>query len=49
VRLWHWRLDDLMAAACARLSRNLTLEEWREHLGDEPYRPTCPELPLPKK
>jgi WD40 repeat protein len=49
VRLWHWRLDDLMAAACARLSRNLTLEEWRQHLGDEPYRPTCPELPLPKQ
>jgi WD40 repeat protein len=49
VRLWYWRLDDLMAAACARLSRNFTREEWREYLGDEPYRLTCPDLPVPEK
>jgi WD40 repeat protein len=49
VRLWHWRLDDLMAVACARLARNFTREEWREYLGDEPYRPTCPDLLAPEK
>jgi WD40 repeat protein len=49
VRLWFWRVDDLVAAACRRLPRNLYLEEWREHLGDEPYRTTCPDLPVPEK
>jgi hypothetical protein len=24
------------------VTRNLTPEEWRRHLGDEPYRKTCP-------
>jgi WD40 repeat protein len=45
VRLWPWRLDSLVAEACARSSRNLTLEEWRQHLRTEPYRRTCPERP----
>jgi hypothetical protein len=37
----------LIAEACSRLTRNLTLEEWRQHIGgDEPYRPTCPDLPV---
>jgi WD40 repeat protein len=49
VRLWRWRLDELMAAACARLARNLSREEWREYLGEEPYRLTCPNLPGPEK
>ena len=50
VRLWHWRTADLVAAACGRLPRNLTREEWREYLGEEPYRATCPNLPaLPPK
>jgi WD40 repeat protein len=50
VRLWHWRTADLVAAACGRLPRNLTREEWREYLGNEPYRATCPNLPaLPPK
>ena len=46
-RVWLWRPEDLIAEACARLPRNLTLEEWRQYLGDEPYRSTCPNLPLP--
>ena len=50
VRLWHWRTADLVAVACGRLPRNLTREEWREYLGEEPYRGTCPNLPaLPPK
>jgi WD40 repeat protein len=45
VRQWLLRADDLTAEACARLSRNLNEEEWRQFLGDEPYRKTCPDLP----
>jgi WD40 repeat protein len=44
-RLWLWRRDDLLAEACARLTRNLSQDEWRQFLGAEPYRKTCPELP----
>jgi WD40 repeat protein len=41
----QWRAEDLVAEACARLTRNLTLEEWRQYLPDEPYRKTCDNLP----
>jgi WD40 repeat protein len=44
-RVWLWRPEDLIAAACTRLTRNLTLEEWRQYLGDEPYRKTCTDVP----
>jgi len=27
-RLWLWRPEDLISEACARLTRNLTFEEW---------------------
>jgi len=27
------------------LIMNLTLEEWRQYLGDEPYRKTCANVP----
>ena len=42
---WPWRIDDLIAEACRRLPRNLTLSEWRRHLGEQPYRRTCNALP----
>lgn len=42
--VWLWRPEDLVAEACRRLTRNLTLDEWRRHVGDEPYRKTCPGL-----
>ncbi len=45
VRLWRWRSDDLLKEACLLLTLNLTREEWRQYLGDEPYRKTCPDLP----
>jgi WD40 repeat protein len=44
VRVWLWRPEDLIAEACARLPRNLTPWEWELYIGDEPYRPTCPNL-----
>jgi WD40 repeat protein len=40
-----WRPADLVTEACARLTRNLTPEEWRKYLGEEPFRKTCPDLP----
>ena len=45
LRAWMWRPDDLIAAACARLTRNLTEDEWIRYFGDEPYCRTCSDLP----
>ncbi|HSF80281.1 MAG TPA: hypothetical protein VLA49_03550, partial [Anaerolineales bacterium] len=47
-RVWYWRIEDLINEICRRLSRNLTEEEGQQYLGDEPYRPTCPNLPVPE-
>jgi WD40 repeat protein len=39
------RPDDPAAAACGKVRRNLTRNEWREYLGTrEPYRQTCPQI-----
>jgi WD40 repeat protein len=38
--VWLWQPEDLIAEACARLTRDLTPEEWRQYVGDEPYRKT---------
>jgi len=46
-RVWWWQPEDLIDLACSRLTRNLTREEWRQYLGDESYRATCPNLPIP--
>jgi hypothetical protein len=27
------------------VERNLSRNEWRQYLGDEPYRLTCPSIP----
>jgi WD40 repeat protein len=45
VQLSLWRPQDLLDEACARLTRNLTPEEWHQYLGNQPYRKTCPALP----
>jgi WD40 repeat protein len=39
---WRWGAAAIIAEACDRLGRNLNPEEWRQYLGDEPYRKTCP-------
>lgn len=44
-RVWWWQPEDMIRLACERLTRNLTREEWKQYLGDEPYRATCPNLP----
>lgn len=42
VRRWTLGLDALRDLACRWAGRNLTREEWKESLGAEAYRPTCP-------
>ena len=37
-------VSDLVAQACATVTRNLTREEWERYLPGEPYRATCPDL-----
>jgi WD40 repeat protein len=49
VRVWLWQSQDLIAEACSRLTRNLTLEEWEQYIGDESYRIICPNLPVPEE
>jgi WD40 repeat protein len=46
-RVWLWLPEDLLEELCSRLTRNFTPEEWAQYLGDEPYRATCPNLPVP--
>ena len=45
-RVWYWQIEDLMHAACQRLSRNLTRAEWVHYVGNESFRATCTNLPL---
>lgn len=44
-RLWRLWPDDPVSEACRCVRRNLTYEEWRRYIGDEPYRKTCEAQP----
>jgi WD40 repeat protein len=46
VILWDMELESWLEKACQRANRNLTREEWNRYFGDQPYRATCPDLPL---
>jgi WD40 repeat protein len=47
VRIWVYRPDDLISAACLRVTRNLTRTEWTQYIGDAlPYQAVCPNLPI---
>lgn len=35
-----------LQTACAWLTRNMTFTEWKTYLPNEPYRATCPDLPV---
>jgi len=38
----------LIRGACERVTRNLTIDEWKHYAGPEiPYRRTCENLPFP--
>jgi WD40 repeat protein len=41
VKVWPIKENAVIEEACRRVNRNLTLEEWRQYLGSEPYRETC--------
>jgi WD40 repeat protein len=41
--------DPLHVRACRIANRNLNYSEWRNYMGEQPYRTTCPELPMPKE
>ena len=43
--LWLWRSGDLRDQACARLTRNLSPDEWERWFPKQPYRKICPNLP----
>ena len=45
-RVWLLWPEDLVDEARSRLTRNLTYQEWQQYLPDEPYRKTCPNLPI---
>ena len=46
IRVWP---DDPVEFACSQLSRNMTKNEWRQYIGDEPYSLTCPNIRADKK
>jgi len=39
--------EDLVEAACSRLSTNFSLAQWSNFFGTEEYRELCPGLPVP--
>ena len=43
--LWLWRSGDLRDQACARLTRNLSHDEWKRWFPKQPYRLISPDLP----
>ena len=44
--LWDVRFASWQAQACQLANRNLSWEEWRQYLGDEPYHKTCAAAPV---
>jgi len=47
VRQWIYLPQDLITDACMRLTRNPTLVEWNQYIGDAfPHQTVCPNLPL---
>lgn len=47
VSIEDWRTEDFIFNLCARMTRNLTHEEWLQYVGDSSYRRTCVALPDP--
>jgi WD40 repeat protein len=42
--LWDMDVESWIRRACQLANRNLTRNEWRQYLGNLPYRVTCPDL-----
>jgi WD40 repeat protein/transcriptional regulator with XRE-family HTH domain/tRNA A-37 threonylcarbamoyl transferase component Bud32 len=49
IMLWDVNPESWQARACRRTNRNFTQAEWQQFFGDQPYRATCPELPVPEE
>ena len=49
LKVWEISLKSLLERACRLANRNLTRAEWQRYLGNETYRPTCPQLPVPEE
>jgi WD40 repeat protein len=45
IGLWDLNVESWEQRACRIANRNLTVQEWTQYLGDEPYRRTCPGVP----
>ncbi len=51
-RLWELNVEikpdissaELVSLACTKVARNMTEEEWRQFMGTEAYRLTCPDI-----
>ena len=43
--LYEWNTDPghALEFACRLAGRDFTEAEWRQHFGDRPRQPTCPE------
>ena len=39
--VWDLSADRWLTAACDLVGRNLTRDEWRQHIGSSRYRTTC--------
>ena len=49
-RVWLYRSDLLISDACSRVTRNLTLAEWQQYIGNAlPYEAICENLPTESK
>ena len=47
VTIREYRPEDLIADACSRVTRNLTVAEWKQYVGDAlPYQAICENLPI---
>ena len=45
IRLWDVSPESWLARARAVANRNMTHQEWREFMGERPYRKIFPDLP----
>jgi len=45
VKRYEISTEEIVSDTCARISRNLSESEWKQYLGDEPYKKTCPTVP----
>ena len=47
-KVWSLKTENLVSTVCSRLTRNLTLSEWKQVFGETLYQKTCPSLPSPE-